>query len=324
VTPLDALRSINSTAYGYMSSWALLTACEQRLFDRLPSTLEGLADVYPDPDITETWLRVLEQGGFVTDLDGVWTNVDEIAAFLAGDDSYSDYLGRQVLDGLAPRLMGGAGKVNALADALRHPERRTGYDGWFADAAEARAYQESQFAGSLGPAGGISKLIPAPQGRVLDLGGGWGAIARAIAARHAVDVDVVDLGPVVSAAPPAGDRVTFIEGSALDPATWPSGVEYDGVVLSYLLSSVPGATHGPTLAALADRGVRWIAVHDFMIDRGEFAAVWSLQHAVFVPGHRSFTSGQVAGQLAGLGFGAIETVSIVDGMTAMVTGVLPA
>jgi hypothetical protein len=321
VTPVEAVRSINSTAYGYIPAWALLTACGERLFDRLPATVDELCDTYPDTDLTETWLRVLERDQLVAELDGRWSTTDAMAALLVGDDSYSDYLGGQILDGLAPRLMGGPGGANVLADVLRDPGRRTGYDGWFADAQEARAYQESQFAGSLGPARAISKLVPEAQGRILDLGGGWGAIARALADRHAVDVDVVDLAPVVAAAPPAGERVTFLEGSALDPETWPVEVEYDGVVLSYLLSSVPGATHEPLLAALADRGVRWIAIHDFMTDRGELAAAWSLQHAVFVPGHRSFTSEQVSSQLTSYGFGSLAVNPIVDQMTAMVTAV---
>jgi hypothetical protein len=312
---------VNSTAYGYISAWALLTACEQRLFDRLPASAAELTDRYPDTDLTETWLRVLERHALVEERDGRWSTAESIAPLLVGDDSYSDYLGGQVLTGLAPRLMGGPGGANVLSDVLCDPGRRAGYDGWFADADEARAYQESQYAGSLGPARAISKLVPSPNGRVLDLGGGWGAIARAIADRHDVDVDVVDLDPVVASAPAAGDRVAFLAGSALDPETWPAEVRYDGVVLSYLLSSVPGGTHGPLFRALADRGVRWIAVHDFMIDRGELAAEWSLQHAVFVPGHRSFTSTQISDELRDLGFGSIEVNPVVDQMTAMVTAV---
>jgi hypothetical protein len=45
---------------------------------------------------------------------------------------------------------------------------------------------------------------------------------------------------------------------------------YDGVVLSYWFSSIPGAEHEPLLAELAQRGVRWIAIHDFM------AGTWTL------------------------------------------------
>lgn len=321
MTLADAARTINSTAFGYISSWALLTACEQRLFDRLPSTAAGLVDVYPDPDLTETWLRVLERRGFVVADGDVWRQTEDMATLLVGDDSYADYLGGQIRQQLAPRLTLGTEGANVLGEVLRDPGRRAGYDGWFADAEEARAYQASQFAGSLGPARAVSKLLPTPNGRVLDLGGGWGAIARGVAERHDVDVDVVDLGVVVGSAPSAGPRVSFREGSALDPATWPMGVEYDGVVLSYLLSSVPGISHLHLLDGLVERGVRWVAIHDFMVDRCALAAEWSLQHAVFVPGHRSVTAEGVSAALIARGFGSIDVQPIVDQMTAMVTGV---
>jgi hypothetical protein len=316
---VDAARTINSTAYGYIGSWALLTACEQRLFDRLPSSVAGLADAYPDPDLTETWLRVLEQCGVVARVGDRWEQTDAMAALLVGDDSYAEYLGGQILQQLVPRLTAGNAGVNVLGAVLRDPDRRAGYEGWFADEEEARAYQASQFAGSLGPARAISKLVPTPEGRVLDLGGGWGAVAGAVADRHDVRVDVVDLPAVVAAAPPAGDGVSFSAGSALDPTTWPTDAAYDGVVLSYLLSSVPGSAHEPLFDALAARGVRWVAVHDFMTDRCALAAAWSLQHAVFVPGHRSLTSSSLRETLTARGFGEVEIHPIVDDMTAMVT-----
>jgi hypothetical protein len=70
---------------------------------------------------------------------------------------------------------------------------------------------------------------------------------------------------------------------------------------------------------LAERGIRWVAVHDFMVDRCALAAEWSLQHAVFVPGHRSLTAELITDALAARGFGSAEVHPIVDQMTAMVT-----
>lgn len=93
---------------------------------------------------------------------------------------------------------------------------------------------------------------------MLDLGSGWGAIAQAVAERHGVGVDGVDFETVVSGAPAGSDRVRFLAGSALDPASWPDAA-YHGVILSYLFSSIPGSEHEALLAALADRGVRWVA-----------------------------------------------------------------
>ena len=37
-------RTLNRIGYGYIGSWALLTACEERVFDQLPATTEQLAD----------------------------------------------------------------------------------------------------------------------------------------------------------------------------------------------------------------------------------------------------------------------------------------
>jgi hypothetical protein len=315
----EAARSINATAYGYISSWALLTACQERVFDRLPSAASDLG--YPDADLVETLMHVLAEEGLVGRADdGVWSQTEEMRTLLVGDNSYADYLGGQVLQQMTPRLTLGTTGENELRSALTDPASRRGYEGWFADADEANAYQASQFAGSLGPAKAIARSLPAPQGRVLDIGGGWGAIARAIAKEHDVTVDVVDLDLVVEAAPPAGDRVGFHAGSALDPTTWPEPGGHDGAVLSYLLSSIPGDEHEALIAALADRGVRWIAVHDFMVGSGAHAAAWSLQHAVFVPGHISRSAGDVADLLGRHGYEVTVERPIVDEMTSLSVG----
>ena len=321
----DSARSINATAYGYIASWALLTACEERLFDRLPTTAAALGDVYPDTDLVETLLYTLGSAGLVARADdGTWSQTDEMSTLLVGDDSYADYLGGQVLHQMTPRLTLGTTGTNQLATVLADPVSRRGYEGWFTDADEAHAYQASQYAGSLGPAKALARSLPAPEGRVLDLGGGWGAIARAIAREHDVPVDVVDLELVVSSAPPVDGDVTFHPGNALDPSTWPTdtvGTRYDGAVLSYLLSSVPGDCHEPIISALVERGVQWIAVHDFMVGAGTWAAAWSLQHAVFVPRHRSRTSGEIASILSRHGFHQTVDCPLVDEMTHLVVAV---
>lgn len=310
-----AARALNAVAYGYISSWALLTASKLRLFDRLPARVEDLADEYPDPGLTETWLQVLAEEGIVGDDDGRWSLAEPLDVLLTGDDSYADYLGGQIIDQMTPRLLLGRPGTNELASVLRDPASRGGYEAWFADEAEARRYQASQYAGSVLPGRGIARAVE-PAGPVLDLGGGWGAVAQAIAHRHGVEVEVVDLDPVVHTAPPQ-DGVRFLAGSALDPSTWPDG-DHDGAVLSYLLSSVPGEFHQPVLERLAEHGVRWVAVHDFMLGGGSLAAAWSLQHAVFVPGHASRRIDEVEAMLASAGFGAATTIPLVDEMTTLV------
>jgi hypothetical protein len=319
-----AARSINATAYGYVSSWALLTACELQLFDHLPARADELGAISSDAALVETLLHVLDEEGLVDrDHRGVWSQHESVSTLLTGDQSYRDYLGGQVLQQMTPRLTLGTTGENVLAKVLADPTSRRGYEGWFADADEAHAYQASQYAGSLGPAKAIARSLPEPRGRVLDVGGGWGAIAQAIAREHGVDVDVVDLDAVVAAAPPAGDRVSFHAGNALDPTTWPTdrdGVTYDGAVLSYLFSSIPGDQHEPVIAALAERGVRWVAVHGFMVGSGAHAAAWSLQHAVFVPGHVSRTVDDVAEMLERHGFNEANRRPLVDEMTTLVVG----
>ncbi|BAN02600.1 class I SAM-dependent methyltransferase [Ilumatobacter coccineus] len=322
----DAARTINATAYGYISSWALLTAAEQRVFDRLPAASSDLSDTYPDADLVDTWFHTLAASGLVEhESDGdTWSLTDDMAKLLSGDNSYADYLGGQIMQQMTPRLMSGSAEQNVLAQVLADPESRRGYEGWFADADEAHAYQSSQYAGSLGPAKALAAALPDPTGRVLDLGGGWGAIARAIAKRHGIDVDVVDFATVIDSAPPADSTVTFHDGNALDPSTWPTStdsVRYDGAVLSYLFSSIPGSEHDRLLGALADRGVRWIAVHDFMVGGGTWAAAWSLQHAVFVPGHTSRSSDEVNAMLQRHGFTPVSTGPLVDEMTTLTVGV---
>lgn len=310
-----AARSLNEVAYGYISSWSLLTASTLGLFERLPAAVEDLADEYPDGGLTATWLTVLADNGILVEEDDVWSLAPAMDVLLTGDGSYAEYLGGQIIDQMTPRLMLGRPGINELATVLRDPTSLGGYEAWFADDAEARAYQASQFAGSVLPGRGIARAIE-PTGPVLDLGGGWGAVAAAISARHGVSVDVVDIEPVIASAPPQ-DGVRFVAGSALDPATWPDG-EYDGVVLSYLLSSVPGEFHRPLVEQLAARGIRWVAVHDFMLGGGSLAAAWSLQHAVFVPGHVSRSIDEVADMLTAGGFTVTTRQLLVDEMTTLV------
>ena len=120
---------------------------------------------------------MLEELDVLQEQDGVWHLSDDMSALLTGDDSYASYLGGQILRQMVPRLTLGTTGRNELATALRNPGGRAGYNGWFADADEAEAYQRSQFAGSLGPARALAKRIPEPQGPGFDLGGGWGAVA---------------------------------------------------------------------------------------------------------------------------------------------------
>ena len=113
-----AARTLNDIGYGYIGSWALLTACEERVFDRLPARVEDLADIYPDGDLVTTWFRVLEGLDIVQESDGVWSLPEEMSTLLTGDNSYADYLGGQVLQQMVPRLTLGTTGHNMLGLSL--------------------------------------------------------------------------------------------------------------------------------------------------------------------------------------------------------------
>ena len=66
--------------------------------------------------------------------------------------------------------------------------------------------------------------------------------------------------------------------------------------------------------------MRWVAIHDFMVGAGAHAAAWSLQHAVFVPNHRSRSVDELSTMLSARGFEVDAATSIVDEMTTLVVG----
>ena len=55
-----------------------------------------------------------------------------------------------------------------------------------------------------------------------------------------------------------------------------------------------------------------------MLDGGALAAAWSLQHAVFVPGHVSRSIDDVAAMLTAAGFTVSSQTPLVDEMTTLV------
>ena len=53
------------------------------------------------------------------------------------------------------------------------------------------------------------------------------------------------------------------------------------------------------------------------------SASWSLQHAVFVPGHRSNTTAQIGEMLVARGWTEVTTDPLVDEMTSLVVARRP-
>ena len=92
------------------------------------------------------------------------------------------------------------------------------------------------------------------------------------------------------------DRIAYVEGNALE-TEWPQ--DEDVVLMSYLLSGIPGAAHDRMIdrawQSLAPGGR--ILIHDFVVEGDrtgpKLAALWQLQHTAFTPEARSVDAGWV-------------------------------
>ena len=187
---------------------------------------------------------------------------------------------------------------DALSGNLRRERRGLPYAEWFSDPAEARLYSESQHAGSLGPA---RQLVKA-----LDLSGLQSALlvcGRWLPAPFAITfckafpelgATVVDFPNVAAIGREfvdkagLGDRIHYIEADGLK-ADWPRN--QDVILMSYLLSGIPGETHEGLIKRAYDHlapGVT-LLIHDFIVcaDRTgpKLAALWQFAaHGVHAAG----------------------------------------
>ena len=336
-TTLTEADQVSDIAFGFMGSKALFAALEHGIFTRLsqgPATAAAMADGSDlQPDRAETLLTALAGLGLVTVTDGRFANSPAAEAFLVkgAKHDFGDYLRLQVgrqMYGLLDQI------DDALADRLS-PEATGSYAEWFADPEEAKLYSRSQHAGSLGPARQLVRALDLTGARrMLDLGGGTGAFAIAFArAAPALSVTVVDfpnvaaLGREYVAEAGLSDRVAYVDGDALE-TEWPGG--QDLILMSYLLSGVPGAAHDGLLAR-AHAGLipgGRLLVHDFVVhaDRTgpKLAALWQLQHTAFTPKARSLDAASLAAAMAAAGFADVSVGPLIPEMTMLATGRKPA
>ena len=137
----------------------------------------------------------------------------------------------------------------------------------------------------------------------------------------AVDKVVAVLGRAYVAEAGLSDRVSYVDGNALKTG-WPG--DQDVVLMSYLLSGVPGSSHEGLIAdaekALVPGGR--IVIHMVHEDRSGpgLAALWQLQHTAFTPEARSVDTGTLTSELEAGGFGAVEVVEMIPRMTMLATG----
>ena len=337
MTPATEADEISNIAFGFMGSKALFLAIDLDLFSKLaegPKTADEVAeatDVHRDR--VETLMTALAGLGLLTVEDGKFANSPAAESFLVKGAKYdfSDYLARQVgqqmyplMDQLAPAVKGDLG------------EDATGsYEEWFSDPEEARLYSESQHAGSLGPARQLARRLDLSEARsMLDVGGGTGAFAitlcKAFPELKTTIVEfpnVAELGRGYVEKAGLSDRIEYVDGNALKTG-WPGG--QDIVLMSYLLSGVPGDMHEGLIAdamkALKPGGQ--LLIHDFMVhaDRSGpgLAALWQLQHTAFTPEARSVDSGTLSTELTEAGFEDVSVDEMIPQMTMIAKATKPA
>jgi precorrin-6B methylase 2 len=334
--PLTEAEQISDIAFAFMGSKALFAALHHGVFTKLakgPLTAEALGEATGlHPERARTLATALASLGLlISEEDGDrFSNSPAADAFLVKGAKYDfgDYLRLQV-DRQMYRLLDQID--DALADTL--PDDATdSYETWFSDADEARLYSDSQHSGSLGPARGLAKLADLSKAEsVLDVGGGTGAFAitlcRAFPNLKATIVDFPNVAAVGRGyVRKAGleDRITYVEGDALK-AEWPAG--QDALLMSYLLSGVPGDAHEGLIARAHDTlkpGGR-LMIHDFVVtsDRTgpKLAALWQLQHTAFTPTARSLDDAWLEEALTAAGFEDVSVQPMIPGMTMLAMGV---
>jgi len=337
MTVLTEAEQISDIAFGFMGSKALFAALGAGVFTHLsdgPQSCAELAETCPlDEARTETLMTALAGLGLVeVQGDGRFANSPAAASFLVKGAKYDfgDYLRLQVGQQMY-------GLLDQIDDALRDrlPEEATAsYAEWFSDPEEARIYSASQHSGSLGPARQLARKIDLSGAKtLLDVGGGTGAFAitlcKAFPDLTATIVDfpnVAELGRDYVAKAGLSDRITYVEGDALD-ADWPGG--QDVVLMSYLFSGVPGETHDGLIAQARHHlapGGRFL-LHDFVVheDRSgpKLAALWQLQHTAFTPRARSLDEGWLKTALAKAGFTDIDVSVMIPEMTMLASAERP-
>jgi ubiquinone/menaquinone biosynthesis C-methylase UbiE len=337
MTLLTSAEEISDVAFGFMGSKALFAALHNGVFTHLsqgPLTAEALSEASGlHVERARTLLTALAALGLVS-VDGErFANAPAAEAFLVrgARHDFGDYLRLQVdrqMYGLLDQIEG------ALSDTL--PDAATAsYAEWFSDPEQARIYSASQHAGSLGPARSLARSVDLSEARsLLDVGGGTGAFAITLCEKFptlaATIVDfpnVAALGADYVSEAGLSDRISYVPGDALETA-WPTG--QDAILMSYLLSGVPGEAHEGLIARAHDHlapGGR-LLIHDFVVnaDRSgpKLAALWQLQHTAFTPHARSLDDAWLSDQLDRRGFEGVSVAPMIPGMTMVAEGVRPA
>lgn len=335
-TLLETSEELSRVAFGFMASKALFGALHIDLFSRISegaATIEELAAATKVPrNRVMTLVTALTSIGALKFEDGRYANSPAAEQFLVRGARYDfgDYLRYQIDKQMYPFLQ----QLNDVLDGSLGPDEIDSYAHWMSDGEQAALYSESQHSGSLGPGRTLARVVDLSAARsLLDVGGGTGAmtisLCKAYPELESTIIDfpnVAEIGWRFVSEADLVNRVRYIPGNALESA-WPT--EQDAILMSYLLSGVPGQRISDLIdwswESLQPGGV--VMVHDFMVDRNRrgptLAALWQLQHMAFTPDAQSISTAWLSERLAGKGFEIEMADDLIPGMTKLVVGRKP-
>lgn len=335
---VETAEQLSTIAFSFMASKALFAGLHIDLFTELtgqPRTPEELARATGVPVNRIVMLTTaLASIGILTWADDQrLQNSPAAENFLSKHSKYDfgDYLRYQIDQQMYPFLL----QLNAVMKDDLSDDAIASYRHWMADEEQASVYSESQHAGSLGPGRTLARLVDLSGATsLLDVGGGTGAmtisLCKAYGDLHSTIIDfpnVAEIGWRFIAEADLVDRVRYIPGNAVEVA-WPG--EQDAILMSYLLSGVPGDAV-PTLldkafAALAPGGK--LLIHDFMVEEDRsgpaLAALWQLQHMAFTPEARSLSVDWLIAKGREIGFETDGGQNLIPAMTKLVVLEKPA
>lgn len=335
-TLLETSEELSRVAFGFMASKALFGALHIDLFSRLAEGINSIDSLAAATKVPRnrilTLVTALTSIGALKFENGVYSNSPAAEQFMVKGARYDfgDYLRYQIDKQMYPFMQ----QLNDVLDGTQDPESVDSYAHWMSDAEQATLYSESQHSGSLGPGRTLARTVDLSKAKsLLDVGGGTGAmtisLCNAYPELHSTIIDfpnVAEIGWRFIAEADLINRVRYVPRNALE-SQWPT--EQDAVLMSYLLSGVPGAKIGDllqwSLESLEPGGV--LMIHDFMIEKDRrgptLAALWQLQHMAFTPEAQSISTFWLSDTLKEKGFEVESVGDLIPSMTKLIVARKP-
>jgi len=345
------LRRIVDLADGFKQSMVILTAAELDLFSVLGAAKLSEAQVArrikAQARATGLWLNALAALGVIEKKDGRYANTPQ---------------GRRFLERASPEYRGSFlrhivrywPQWAALTDVVRagEPAARRGRGGTAAEFAWAMhdlsMERAKEVAAVLWPQAGRAPRLEEPGLTALDLGGGPGTYAVAMAKRNPrLKVTVLDRPEILEVTRQLAkregltDRITFLPGDFMTDALCASparatrragndvGCGYDLILVSSVIHSYGEAEVRAIVrkCAAALRPGGRLAVHDFLLDetmtRPVDAALFSVHMLVVSSGGRSYSTGEVSAWMRATGLSNVKHVPVGDGTSSLLIATRP-